>query len=322
MQPLVFGPILKRSRWGGRRLGTMFGKRLGPESDYAESWEVADHAADQSIVVGGALDGWTLQRLVAERNAELFGRHAGRTQFPLLVKLLDANDRLSVQVHPNDAQAKQFDAAENGKTEAWVILHAEPGSRLYVGLRPGTDARTLRRHVEHGTVEEGLHVIEARVSDCVFVPAGTVHAIGEGIVLAEVQQSSDLTFRLYDWGRVGSDGRPRPLHVDEALQCIDFTRGPVGPVTPTRIQAAHHSLEELVRCERFVLRRHSAEQAFALPEDRQFHVLMLLAGAGTLAAGEDRVVLSPGRTALLPAERAAARFEPEGPCVVLDAFLP
>jgi mannose-6-phosphate isomerase len=164
--------------------------------------------------------------------------------------------------------------------------------------------------------------MEARVGECVFVPAGMVHAIGEGIVLAEVQQSSDLTFRLYDWGRVGSDGRPRPLHVDEAIQCIDFTRGPAGPVTPTRIREADHALEELVRCEQFVLRRHTTEQTFGLPEDRQFRVLLMLAGEGTLVAGEDQVDLSPGQTVLLPAVRAAARVEAEGQCVLLDAFLP
>ena len=130
MQPLTFSPILKRIRWGGRRLGTLLGKPLGPETDYAESWEIVDHGDDQSTVAAGPFAGWTLKKLVKERGTELFGRHAGRRQFPLLVKFLDANDRLSLQVHPNDVQAKQFDPSENGKTEAWVIVHADPGSRL------------------------------------------------------------------------------------------------------------------------------------------------------------------------------------------------
>src|SRR5690606_25224095 len=149
MHPLEFQPILKRARWGGRRLESL-GKRLGDGNDYAESWELADHGDDQSVVLGSDYEGWTLRRLVTERNKELFGRHAGRTQFPLLLKFLDANDRLSVQVHPNDEQAKQFDAHENGKTEAWVIIDAQPGSRIFAGLNNGVTRDELRQAATDG----------------------------------------------------------------------------------------------------------------------------------------------------------------------------
>ncbi len=322
MQPLVFEPILKRIRWGGRRLGTVLGKQLGEAADYAESWEIVDHGADQSVVVNGALAGWTLHRLAAERGRALFGRHAGRQQFPLLVKLLDANDRLSVQVHPDDRRARQFDPGENGKTEAWVILDAAPDSTLWVGLQPGVGESALRASLQDGTVEHCLHAFRVQAGDCVFVPAGTVHAIGEGILLAEIQQSSDLTFRLYDWDRLGADGKPRPLHIEDAIQCIEFTRGPVGPVQPVRVSAATQVCEELVRCEQFVIRRHTAERAFEIEDDDRFHVLMTLSGNARLTAGSDSLPLSRGTTVLAPAERQRASLAPEPDCVLLDAFLP
>lgn len=323
LPPLFFHPILKRIRWGGRRLGSALGKPIGDETDYAESWEVVDHGGDQSVVARGALAGSTLRRLVAEHNAALFGRHAGRPQFPLLVKFLDACDRLSVQVHPDDRRARQFDPAENGKTEAWVILDAAPGSLLWLGLEHGVDEPALRARLAAGDVERVLHSFTVQAGDCVFVPAGTVHAIGEGILLAEIQQSSDLTFRLFDWGRLGSDGQPRPLHIDEALACIDFQRGPLGRVTPQLLRGDGRQTEELVRCDQFVIHRHTLHEPLPLPDDRRFHVVLAISGAATLSAGEDALPLSRGTTVLLPADRAATQIVPANDAaVLLDAFLP
>ena len=322
MQPLLLEPILKRIRWGGRRLGEVLGKPIGPEPDYAESWEVADHGDDQSVVVRGELNSWTLQRIVAERNAELFGRDAGRRQFPLLAKFLDANDHLSVQVHPNDELAREFDPVENGKTEAWVVLDAAPASRLYVGLNAGVDESDLREAIVAGTVEQCLHSISVNAGDCVFVPAGTVHAIGEGVLLAEIQQSSDLTFRLYDWGRVGIDGNPRPLHVDQAVRCIDFDRGPVNPLVPVHLTNTGSNTDELVRCEYFVMQRHQPRETFSFATDDRFHVWMLLAGQARISAGEWSVNVTVGQTLLLPADRDSIEVEPGMACCILDAFLP
>ncbi len=323
MPPLFFSPILKRIRWGGRRLGTLLGKPLGPETDYAESWEIVDHGDDQSTLAQGPDAGWTLQQFVRERNAKLFGQHAGLKQFPLLVKFLDANDRLSLQVHPNDAQAKTYDPTENGKTEAWVIVHAEPGSRLYAGLKQGVDRQTLREQLTNGHLEECLHQIEVSAGDCVFIPAGTVHAIAEGIVLAEIQQSSDLTFRLHDWGRLGTDGRPRPLHVEESLACIDFARGPVSPVVPQKL-ASEGRTEKLAACEYFAMHRHQSAEAFSIPVENRFHVLMMLAGSADLTAEGKTYLLELGQTVLIPAACADVKITPrtDAPCIVLDAFLP
>lgn len=322
MDLLRFQPLLKRIRWGGTRLGTLLNKPIGDADDYAESWEISDHGDDQSRVIGGPSGGWTLQRLVREKNGELFGRHAGRSQFPLLVKFLDAHDRLSVQVHPNDAQAKTFDPSENGKTEAWVILATDPGSKLYAGLQTGVDREVLAQALENGTVAECLHSIAVRRGDCVFIPAGTVHAIGEGIVLAEIQQASDLTFRLYDWGRLGTDGRPRPLHLNEALSCTDFDRGPVDPVSPRILASGSHRQEELVRCDFFVLHRHITTEPLTIPHDDRFHVLMLLEGTADFVTETTQMSLNRGGTALMPAACSDVTIRPNEQITLLEAFLP
>ena len=319
MTPLRFRPLLKRIRWGGTRLGNVLGKPIGSESDYAESWELCDHGTDQSVVDGGEWNGLTLRQLMAMHGRQLCGNERRLTQFPLLVKFLDASDRLSVQVHPNDVQARFFNPRENGKTEAWVILDAQPNSRIFAGLKRGIDPFRLQRHLAAGTVEECLHSYPVRAGDCVFIPAGTVHAIGEGILLAEVQQSSDLTFRLHDWGRLGADGQPRPLHIEESLACIDFDRGPVNPMVPRRL---NRTSEELVSSEFFTLHRHALSDSFRIACDGRFHALLVLGGSGTLACDDIEQPLQAGSTLLLPAICPPVLVEPRGELILLDAFLP
>ena len=318
MTPLRFRPLLKRIRWGGTRLGSVLGKPIGSESDYAESWELCDHGSDQSVVDGGAWDGLTLRQLMASHGRELCGTERLLRQFPLLVKFLDASDRLSVQVHPNDVQARFFNPHENGKTEAWVILDARPDSRLYAGLKRGVDVFRLQQHLSAGTVEECLHSYPVRAGDCVFIPAGTVHAIGEGILLAEVQQSSDLTFRLHDWGRLGADGQPRPLHIEESLACIDFDRGPVDPVNPRRLNLVS---EELVASEFFTLHRHTLRDSWHVASDGRFHALLVLGGCGMLTCDDTEHPLQTGSTLLLPATCPPVLIKPRGELILLDAFL-
>lgn len=318
MEPLRFEPILKRIRWGGTRLGSVLGKPIGAATDYAESWEISDHGDDQSVVSSGPLAGQTLQQLLATHNEELLGTHAGMIQFPLLIKFLDANDRLSVQVHPDDALAREFDPHENGKTEAWVILSAEPGSRLYAGLKDGVDAASLRQSLADDTIEDCLHSFEVNAGDCVFIPAGTVHAIAEGILLAEVQQSSDMTFRLHDWGRLGADGQPRELHIEESIRCTNFDRGPVSRVPPMPLMTG----EELVNCEYFTMRRYAGPGQVAVIRDNRFHVLMGLTGSSTVRCGDVSCTLNLGETLLLPAHRRDTRIDLSADAVVLDTFLP
>ena len=189
LYPLRFEPILRRYLWGGRRLETVLGKRLGDGDDYAEIWEIVDHGNDHSVVTHGPHARRTLHELVTEFGPELFGRHVPQAQFPLLLKFLDANKTLSVQVHPNDQQAAELDPPDLGKTEAWVVLAAEPGSKIYAGLQPGVDRDVLQQHVEAGTCDRCLYQFQPQVGDCILLEAGTVHAIGAGLVIAEIQQA-------------------------------------------------------------------------------------------------------------------------------------
>lgn len=325
MSPLTFEPILKRARWGGTRLGSELGKSLGPETDYAESWELADHGADQTTVIGGeaALHGCSLQELVERHNKELFGKQAGWTQFPLLIKFLDANDWLSLQVHPNDVQARTYDPVENGKTEAWIILDAQPGSQICSGLKSGVTAEDFAHSLRNGTVEETLHMAVVQAGDCVFVPAGTVHAIGPGILLAEVQQQSDLTFRLHDWGRMGTDGKPRQLHIEESMACIDFERGPVEPVRLAAAGPDGNACGELVSSDYFQINRHEIQDSLTLDADERCRILIFMGGNASVQSNGEHLAVQRGRTVLLPANCVGdVSIVPSEQTTVLEVSVP
>jgi mannose-6-phosphate isomerase len=318
--PLRFQPLLRRTIWGGRRLGTLLGKTIGPESDYAESWEICDHGDDQTTVAAGPLMGATLHDLVAEHGRALLGRHHPRRHFPLLVKFLDAAEALSVQVHPNDAMAARLDPPELGKTEAWVVIAAEPHSAIYAGLKPGIDRARLAEALRHDRCEEVLHRFEPNVGDCVFLPAGTVHALGAGLVVAEIQQASDVTYRLFDWDRLGPNGRLRPLHVEQALEATDFSLGPIGPSTPE--PTGRPGVERLAACDAFVLDRWRLDAPGVVGGDDRCHVLVVLGGAVRVEGDPAREPLRLGATALLPAAAGEVAIDPAEPSVLLCARLP
>jgi mannose-6-phosphate isomerase len=319
-EPLRFQPIFRRYLWGGQRLATHLGKPIGPESDYAESWEIVDHGPDQSVVVAGDYAGRTLHELVLHDGSELFGRHWPQSQFPLLFKFLDCARDLSLQVHPNDKQAAKLDPPDLGKTEAWVILDAEPGSVVYAGLKRGFDRAAVEREIASGTLALCLHKIEARPGDCLFIPAGTVHALGKGLLVAEIQQASDTTFRLFDWNRVGPDGKPRPLHVDQGLAVTNFNAGPVMPqqAQPT----AWPNAERLVSCEKFLLDRLRLRAPQSLPDDCRFHLLAVLEGTVMVQDDPAGQPLAKGQTALIPANCRDRELWPLEPTTLLDVYLP
>lgn len=325
LYPLRFAPIFRRYLWGGRRLGTLLNKPIGPGDDYAESWEVVDRGDDQSRVLAGPLAGRNLGELVRDHGGELFGRHAPQERFPLLFKFLDANQVLSVQVHPNDEQAARLTPPDVGKTEAWVVLAAEPGSVIYAGLKRGFDRRALEREIAPGTVHLCLHKIEPRVGDCIFLPAGTVHALGKGLIIAEIQQSSDTTFRLFDWNRSGPDERPRPLHIDQALEVIDYERGPVEPQQPQPTETP--AVERLVACDKFVLDRWTLSEPRRIGGDERFHLLSILEGDVSVEGDALKRPLRRGETMLLPASPGLATLKPvtlskDQRIVLLDIYLP
>lgn len=308
LYPLQFIPVFRQYIWGGRRLGDILGKPIGPEPRYAESWEVVDHGEDQSVVAEGPLRGRTLRSLVRDFGSELWSGRMQEDAFPLLLKYLDCNRVLSVQVHPDDAYAAAMDPPDLGKTEAWYVIEADPGSVIYAGLERGIDREAFATAIRAGQVADILQTIPARRGDCIFIPAGTVHALGAGILVAEIQQSSDTTFRVFDWNRVGDDGHPRALHIDQALAVADYERGEVTPQTP---QLLPDGGERLVRCDQFILDRYAGTRPTSL-EGSGGRILTVVDGGGTLQWSDGELSLPRGQSVLVPAAVGAVDFLPLG----------
>jgi mannose-6-phosphate isomerase len=323
--PIRFRPYLRPMVWGGRRLGEALNKPLPGEGPYGESWDVSDHPSHRSVVADGPFAGRTLTDLLSTHAEALLGRPANA--FPWLVKHLDARDWLSVQVHPDEASVGRLWPGENSKNEAWFVLDARPGSKVYAGLLPGVDEQVLRRKVADGTCAECLHRFDPQPGDCLYLPAGTVHAVGGGVLMAEVQQSSDATFRLFDWNRVDEQGRSRELHVDKAMACIDWKQGPVHPVPalgyPQHGEAPAGAVrQQLVSCPYFRLVYARDTAPFDPGAPGVMRVAIVLHGRGELVAADGRFALAPGETLLLPARMAAAECRPQGPLGLLLAELP
>lgn len=316
MQPLVFEPYLRPMVWGGRKLGTFCSKSLPADGPYGESWELSPHPHHISRVAEGPLQGTSLVELCTQSPAEVFGPlPPSHPRFPLLIKLLDCHQLLSIQVHPTDALAERLAGETFGKTEAWVVLDVAPQAKIYSGFKPEVTREEVEQRLSDGTLEQTLHQITPRRGDCVFLPAGTVHAVGGGVLMAEVQQASDATFRLYDWNRPGPDGKPRTLHIEQALEAIDWTAGPVDPVTPNIVEDTDEGrVERLVDCDYFTLERVTRGSALPAHETGQLAIWMLLGGQAALrAAGGYERHFRPGETVLVPASAESPRWEPLEP---------
>ncbi len=311
LPPLCFERRCLPKVWGGRRLESALGLSLPPAQPIGETWELSDRDEQPSIVRNGELRGTRLRDLVQQRGRELLGRTrpTSRGRFPLLVKFLDATHALSLQVHPRSTRTE---AGEEKKTEAWVFLEARPDSRIWLGLKDGVGREEVAAAAGTREVVPLVRTWPARAGECVLVHGGTVHAIGAGIVLLEVQENSDTAHRLYDWDRPGLDGRPRPVQVDAALrdiawdQAVEPPRGPQWRAIPGGRRAA------LVDCEAFSME--SVEVETRLPGDTGglAQVLVVLSGAGRLASGPATVDLRPGDVWLLPASLGPYHLESAG----------
>lgn len=314
MHPLRFEPFLRPMVWGGRRLAEL-GKHLPDDQLYGESWEVSDHPHHRSIVAEGPLQGQSLRTLMETRREELLGQAAdNRPVFPWLIKFLDCRDRLSVQVHPDEEAVKTLWPGEGPKSEAWFVVDAQPGSRIWAGLKPGVDEKVLRDALARGAVADCLHSFEPRPGDGLYLPAGTVHAVGDGVLLAEIQQTSDATFRLYDWDRRDAQGQLRPLHIEQALASIHWEYGPVEPMR------ANGSLSSIfAKAERFFAFYHLSYPAPEKLPVARLCALMLLKGEGWLRSsyGENRI--QKGQTWILPASLSEVEMVPES-CIELLLF--
>jgi mannose-6-phosphate isomerase len=326
--PLRFAPWLRPQVWGGRALGERWGKSLPNQATYGESWEISDQSVHLSRVIDGPAEGKTLADLVRDQAEELYGNHRPSGEFPLLVKLLDCKEPLSVQVHPTDALAQKLLGEPRGKTEAWVVLEVEPTGRIFAGLVPGTTPEEFERRMLDGTVDRCLASFQPTPGDCLFVPAGTVHAVGGGVVMAEVQQTSDATFRLFDWNRLGTDGKPRELHLEKGLASINFQFGPRRPQEPLPLRnlAGAATGERLVDCSYFVLDRYRLSGRLPNPFPGKMSIWIIVENEAELFGPEILRTYRRGETVMIPACDADECFwQPASsarPTTLLAAALP
>ena len=324
LYPLRFAPIYQYRLWGGRRLARLLSAPLPGDGPIGEAWLLSDRDDHPSCVADGPLKGRTIAQLLEQFPEQVMGKLAGRfRRFPLLLKFLDARELLSVQVHPTDTHTDLLPPGETGKTEAWVVLQAGTKSRIYAGLKPGTTEGDLRRALANGAVADRLAHFTPKPGDAVFLPAGTVHSLGGDIVVFEVQQKSDVTFRLYDWNHVDAKtGKPRALQVDQALACIDFGKCAGGLVTPVVEATAPVERERLLHCKHFWLSRLHGDSPFGVGAPGVPTVLVCIEGTGQVEHGGATYGVGKGDVLLLPAVVGACRFQPRGAVKVLEIGIP
>lgn len=295
--PLTFRPVYQTLVWGGRRM--IRWRNDLPEGPIGESWDLADHDRGMSVVDQGPHAGRTLRELTRSYGKALVGDCYEGGDFPLLVKMIDANDRLSVQVHPDDQLAQELKVGPRGKTECWMLV--ADGGELFVGTRPGCNRERFAAALTDGRLVDELNRFTVRDGDFFFLAARTVHALGAGCLIYEVQQTCDVTFRVDDWGRMGLDGKPRPLHVAESLATIDFSHAIGGPArSPAVPHPAGGTVRRLASCQYFAVEERRAATTGGGGEGR-CSIIVCLAGEGTLSTAAGAVTLTPMRTYLVPA---------------------
>ncbi|MGJ8678094.1 MAG: type I phosphomannose isomerase catalytic subunit [Akkermansiaceae bacterium] len=291
MSVITFSPLYQERVWGGRELESTY-KRALPKIDapYGESWEMTDREGEQSVVNNGLYSGKTLNELWQNHREEVFGKDLVDTErFPLLIKILDARSDLSIQVHPPEALADKLGG--EAKTEMWYVAAASPGAKLYVGLKDGVSKRDFQDAIENGTVADVVHAISPQAGESIFIPSGRLHAIGAGFLIYEIQQNSDTTYRVFDWNRMGIDGTPRQLHVEESMACIDFTDTEPSMDTPIG--------DTIADCEFFKVDQIEIEAGGTLrnPDLERFSIITVISGSLLCADGRNYVA---GDFLLLP----------------------
>ena len=302
LYPFRFNPVYKDYIWGGSRIPKLF-NRNQPDGIYAESWEISTHPDGTTAIANGLLAGKTLRDLLPEYKTALLGTGINGDDFPLLIKLIDARDTLSVQVHPNEANA----ASVNGepKTEMWYFLEGDSSTQIYCGLKPGIGKAEFLKAMESKTFADILQSIPAEKGEAVFVPGGRIHAIGAGCLILEIQQNSNTTYRIYDWDRVDASGKGRELHIDKALKVIDWENNgdPLCKISGSTIQ----------NCEFFRLDRFELKAAKDFPmTGKSFHALFIAEGSGTITWNGGEEKLSPGQSWLVPAALGGYTVCPAG----------
>lgn len=313
LYPFLFSPRFKERVWGGRELARLYGKPLPEGGPIGESWELTDRPGDVSVITNGPLAGRDLRWLMASHAPALLGNAQSlQGRFPLLIKLLDARDKLSLQVHPPAAKAAVLGGEP--KTEMWYVADAEPGAQLYVGLKPGVDRAEFERRIQDGSVAECFHRVPVKAGSVMFLPSGRVHAIGAGLVLFEIQQNSDTTYRVFDWNRVGLDGKPRELHIEASLASIDFADVAPGLVDAPYTETAGQRKRVLVRDPLFAVQETTVRAGVLVPlPPGLMQIIACVQGRLTVAHGGSHWALGAGEFCLVPAaiEGVTLRAEKE-----------
>lgn len=314
--PLLLDSQLKVKVWGGRKLATVMNKALPGDEPYGESWELHDTA----IVRNGPLAGRSLGDVLAQYRSALIGPNNNpHDGLPLLAKILDADDWLSVQLHPNDDQARELEGEPRGKTEAWYVIAADPGARLVIGIQPGTSPEDMAQAIRENRLESLLVYANVVAGDVLFVRAGTVHALGPGLLIYEIQQSSDTTYRLYDWGRMGLDGKPRELHIDKGMQVANLNSlPPLAHTGNTTAQVVNIVNEQYFSTRLYQLNPSNGTDIALDTANQRFHILTCIKGSATILSDAEAVPLDKGDTAMIPASLGGYRLA--GTAQILHSF--
>ena len=322
MKALKFEPILKTIVWGGEKIAPYKGIET-QQKHIGESWELSGVAGNESIVADGPLKGKTIAQLVKEYKADLVGKHVYENtgdEFPLLIKFIDALTDLSIQVHPDDELAAKRHNGSKGKTEMWYVVDAEPGAHLLAGLTEKITPDEYAAKVADGTITDVLARYDVHPGDVFFLPAGRIHAICGGCFIAEIQQTSNITYRIYDYGRLGLDGKPREVHTELAKDAIDYT---VYPDYRTHYSPEQNEEQEVVSCQYFTTSIYDLTLPYAkdLSQIDSFMVVMCLTGSGIIEVDGEEVPVHQGETVLIPATADDICFVPDGSMKVLTSYI-
>lgn len=344
--PIKFKPIYKEMIWGGTRLATMFGRQL-PSDKVGETWDISCRPGEMGIIENGPHAGLTFEDYIAQDKTGVLGIHLSTCErFPLLVKIIDANDALSIQVHPGDDYAQQQDLTDTGKNEMWYILNPPDDGYLIIGLKPGVTREKLADAYNNGTVEDCLDRLYVKTGDIVNIPSGLVHALTPGVIVAEVQQNSDVTYRLYDYNRIGLDGKPRTLHVEDALAVSDFEEkipksvvNVTGKISvginslPTEISAhnkcecknGENKLVNAITNSYFAITKYALFNSITEESDPAvFYIFTCVEGCVTITANAIDVEVNTGQSVFIPAKTGVYTITPmkDNPAVLLRSSVP
>ncbi len=322
LYPLRMRSVYKDYVWGGGAIKDVFKKKT-PFKKTAESWEVACHKDGKSVVDNGARAGRTLEELAKTMGESLLGSLCETEQFPLLFKIIDAQSNLSVQVHPDDQYAATHENGERGKTEMWVIFDAKPGAKIAYGFNQEITAEEFKKAISTDRLQELLRFIEVEKGDCFFIDAGRVHAIGEGILIAEIQQNSNATYRVYDWGRMGEDGKPRPLHIEKAIETCNFDYEEDYEKMQALLIEEEGADRSMLVCCRYFAAEHVkvTDIAQEKADGRSFHIIFFTFGSGEIAFGDGKTMeFVKGESYVIPADMG--EYTISGKCKYLKSYIP